>query len=557
MLIPAPPLVISEETTRITGPLTADGQIDFFKAIEEKMYPPELATDDNGFRIFTRQFGHVGYTREWEDSEFYRLQKYQKLGLDPDVPPTLTFPEEPYAVFRKFYEEKGEETPESRDFGKPWTLEEYPMFAGWIKEIDIPMDAVAEAIRKPIFFPPFLQSPESVESGKPQSLFAILLPDIQHARTIARIFQARATYRIGQGNIDGAIDDKLTLHRLGRQIAYGGSLVQYFVGMAIESMAEVIPVGANPAYPLTEQQIRRILECLDALPPRAPFTDANEWERYTALGAVQYLAHDKSLSETLFMMHTACRISLHETHERQNISDIETLASQRLVIMMSFMASFDWNTVYRRVNEAYDTLWEQMQERLCTLGSERPLPKNFFSQMLTPSGRGTILADYLLDFWLTESGWENAVSAMQRRECIDNMQRLTWAILLYQCEHGKLPDENWTEQIEKYLGENVEQYFSCPSNPVPKGKTTYALVQYGDTGGAVPGSHDTILLVELLEAVPLDKAVITVDEVRERKRTGDSHPGGMCITHRSSAVRFLPSSVKKEELLRLLGHDVE
>jgi len=42
-----------------------------------------------------------------------------------------------------------------------------------------------------------------------------------------------------------------------------------------------------------------------------------------------------------------------------------------------------------------------------------------------------------------------------------------------------------------------------------KGETRYALVQYGDT---VAGS---LLLVELSEAVSLDKAVITVDEVLE------------------------------------------
>ena len=55
----APPLKISPETTRITGPLTADGQIDYFKALEERIYPPELATDENGFRDFVRLFGFV------------------------------------------------------------------------------------------------------------------------------------------------------------------------------------------------------------------------------------------------------------------------------------------------------------------------------------------------------------------------------------------------------------------------------------------------------------------------------------------------------------------
>ena len=75
-------MVISKETTRITAPLTADGYIDFLKALEEHSYPPELATDDNGFRVFVRLFGNVGETAH---SEFYRLQKYEKLGSVTDL----------------------------------------------------------------------------------------------------------------------------------------------------------------------------------------------------------------------------------------------------------------------------------------------------------------------------------------------------------------------------------------------------------------------------------------------------------------------------------------
>jgi len=111
-VIPAPALVISEETTRITGPLTAEGYIDFFRALEQRIDPPELATDDNGYRVFVRIFGDVRFpVREIsdEDREFYRLLKYEKLGLDPDVPPTLAFPTAPDTVLHDYYNAKGVE----------------------------------------------------------------------------------------------------------------------------------------------------------------------------------------------------------------------------------------------------------------------------------------------------------------------------------------------------------------------------------------------------------------------------------------------------------------
>jgi hypothetical protein len=153
---------------------------------------------------------------------------------------------------------------------------------------------------------------------------------------------------------------------------------------------------------------------------------------------------------------------------------------------------------------------------------------------------------------------------------------LTLAILLYQHEHGKLPDENWTEQIAKYLGDNPTQYFSCPTNPSPNGETTYRLVQYGDE---LPTDPNTLLLIELDTPVPLRQAIISADEVIEltpgemtiveRECCGrvtrheqiankiNAHPGGMNVAHRSGAVLLLLRTVKEDELLRLLGREVE
>ena len=133
-VVRVPKLVISEETTRVTGPLTDDGQIDFFKALEELVYPPGIATDDNGFRIFVRLFGNnVGDARFL--SEFYRRQTAEKLGLDPNIQPTLTFPPMPRDVVMEYYQAKGEEMPRELDqplrIG-PWTLEQFPMLEDWI-----------------------------------------------------------------------------------------------------------------------------------------------------------------------------------------------------------------------------------------------------------------------------------------------------------------------------------------------------------------------------------------------------------------------------------------
>jgi len=64
---------------------------------------------------------------------------------------------------------------------------------------------------------------------------------------------------------------------------------------------------------------------------------------------------------------------------------------------------------------------------------------------------------------------------------------------------------------------------------------------------------DTLLLIELLEPVPLDEAVISVGEVLARERTGSLHPDGMNVVQRMGVVSFLLAETDETELLRLLG----
>ncbi|MCL2744651.1 MAG: hypothetical protein FWE67_12440 [Planctomycetaceae bacterium] len=371
-----------------------------------------------------------------------------------------------------------------------------------------------------------MQSPKSVSSGNPQNLIALLLLDVQYLRDVARMFQARSTYRVAQGNIDGAIEDKLTSMRFGRLVPQGGCMVQHLVGIAIEVGGIAIPVGANPEHPLTEQQIRRLLDGIDALPPRVPLNDVFEWERYSGLSTAQ---------ETV-----KGRISLFDIGSLTKASPLERAA----------LSSCDWNVIYRRVNEVYDAMQEPSPKT--KFHSLIPAPGRMFTAgkvtgLSNSNARGHFAADLLITLCIPEV--DAMEEAVLRSECAENLQRLSLAVLLYQCENGKLPDENWAAQIEKYLGENPKQHFSCPSNPSPEGQTTYAMMQYGDK----VDSRNVLMFVELTAPVPLDKAVVSVDDVLNRRNTGSLHPGGMVTSYYSTTVRFISNTVNDEELRRLLG----
>ena len=85
-----PPLRISKETTYITEPLTPDGlYVDYFAALQQNFHPPEMQTDDNGYRVVFRALGDFNN----ETRDFLQLQKrYEALGLDAiHDKPTMTY----------------------------------------------------------------------------------------------------------------------------------------------------------------------------------------------------------------------------------------------------------------------------------------------------------------------------------------------------------------------------------------------------------------------------------------------------------------------------------
>ena len=93
------------------------------------------------------------------------------------------------------------------------------------------------------------------------------LPDFQYVRSFARALYARANYRIGTGDIDGAIDDIVACKRLGRHVGYDGIMVELLVGIAIEGIADSIGVAGSLEHPPTKEQLERLVNELNDLPP--------------------------------------------------------------------------------------------------------------------------------------------------------------------------------------------------------------------------------------------------------------------------------------------------
>lgn len=503
-----PPLEISEKTTYITEPITATGQVDYFRYFEENFYLKDIATDENGYRIFVRTFGDPENYDKSPDADFYREQKYRKLDLDIKTPPVMQLPGEPIDTLNKHFAKSGQTVPDKyyREFDKPWTLDDAPELVDWIKEIDVPLDALAEMVRKPCFISPLLQDRESMETGKSQTMLSNF-NDMQFYRSLARRFSARANYRIAQGNIDGAIDDILSIHHLARRMEQHGFLIHFLVAVAIESVAESIPFAGNPERQPTLAELKKFQRELDALPKRKDLNSIYQAERFYILNALQSVYPSK--------------LSVDEW--------AAGLGSKWLG--WKSMRS-NPNVVFRYVNSVYDAMIENRQHDVDALVNPPPMSYvDIAFHWLTPNGRAELFARDFVNLLGTNilSRFENMV---HRYDCQINLKRLIIALLSYKAEHGNFPDEDWVEKIKPYLGEHWEQCLRCPACGSEDAGTTYALLK-----ADARKDLDTFLLVELHRPVSYDKAAVSVEDVLNMKPPiGNSHSGNMNVACQNGKV---------------------
>ena len=541
------PLRVSKETTCVLGPMTADGKrIDYFRAMEERYYPPEMKTDDNGYRLIVRTFGVQidADIKEWNaqtnemvtkrkvDPEPLRLQTYEKLGLDPNIEPTMkpiAFPLNPiYEYDKEHPPAEGERSWLHKYQNTPiWTFDDFPMLEEWYNENTTGIDLLAEAVRKPAFCAPNTREDENVPI-----VVAILgmgtLDTVQQYREWARAVSARAKYRLGIGDINGAIDDIITIHNLARHAGRQGFLVSGLVGIAIEGMARAIGIGSNPEFQPTKEQIERLVEELDALPPRLTFIECIESERYFGLAALQdmYWGNNPGMTDNMF--------------------------PTMLIPLMGW--TMDINIAMARYNKVYDVItdphpagnrdaeWvDQILEP--STRSINPFP------LLFVRSRTNKIMDTLIALFVpaVQAGRE----AWRRIECLENMQRLTLALLLYEKEHGSLPEGDWREAIKPYLGEEADKYFQCPSHRLAQGETNYAMI------GGVENflvSPNQILLVEVMQPLKLGEGDgrLPLEKAQFDDGLGSYHLGGMNAGLRSGGMRFISQTIKPEELQGLL-----
>jgi len=247
----APKFKISKETTYVTGPVRADGTIDYVEAINATL--AQGATRENNAAIPILE---AVARRDRGRAEHYARVR-EKLGMPaPAAPPDNTPRTQP------------------PDFEKasagPWTADRFPDVAQWLTDNQKVLDLLVTASQRDHYYMPLVREhPED-------PIISVLLPHLNFVRESANGLRARAMLRLGSDDSDGFCRDVIAIVRLGRLNTHAPTLIENLVGTGCEAIGlDAIKIAAAGGW-LSEAQVEKLLTDLRAAPARRSMWESFE-----------------------------------------------------------------------------------------------------------------------------------------------------------------------------------------------------------------------------------------------------------------------------------------
>lgn len=469
--LPDPPIVVSQETTFITEPLTDEGLPDYFEYVRSRMregVTPEnnaviplvqaLGPDSISPDIRSAWFAELGieplpeegeYLVHLFDDPFYNAgvermkrvlqsrfegdqeldhhsdkdmsdvpdnvqQALDSLELEGVIPPReaadYSMQDEALTAFNKLVD-----LAEHR----PWTSELCPVLTSWVRRNQRPFDLVVDASEKEKYYGPF------VRHGLP-ALTQVQLPMTAHMVTLGQSLSRRAMWHLGERRFADAQRDIIAIHRVARLIgATPNTVVDVLVGNALDRIAcrAHVALASDPNVPrhVLSQSLSELRQFT-----RWPYpTDTIDiYERCAALDLV--------------------------LETQRDIGVIDRLTNQGESTWGPFgRGSVDWNEVLRRMNSSYD---EMVAITQMTDPDSRHAAEENFSNKLRGLDHGWLRAKV----WVSHSARtdlytniftgmmmpavDSLVETQDRANGRLDLTLTALALALYRAEHGSYPE---------------------------------------------------------------------------------------------------------------------
>lgn len=435
------PVKVSRETTYITEPLGPDGLPDYERYVLEKYR--EGVTPENNAAVLLWQ---VMWPGELEPSQYGPMAK--ELGLK-EIPtgedslksvldkafraPIISWLKDKNKIRNGANGVSDDAYAEQVDLivdramSGPWTSEQIPPLAKWIKESQPALDLAVDASRRPRYFSP---SPSCLD-GKQAMLLVMLLPDLQGVRNVGRFLKMRAMQHVGEGRPEKAWDDLLAIYRLARLVKQGPTVIDQLVAIALNNMAGEGTVVLLDNHDVKKRLAQQVQKELAELGPCSSMVDRmDHMERLEALDAVlQMRLHGPGyLSE-----------------EPKESDPIE---------LQNFRAAIDWNVVLEDVNQWYDRLiaaartpgrtermrrLSQLEAELTKAVKENSGIANVIRSAFSIRNRSLLISHTITSLMIPAIG--AAIDAEDRGNTEVDLLRLAAALAVYRAEDGAYPEK--------------------------------------------------------------------------------------------------------------------
>ena len=219
-----PPADVPRSYTRVTGPPDNYGGIDYEAALNARL-GRWVTPEANAMVGLWRALGPRPEGGDGMPARYFEL-----LGTGEPLVGDFLIDQRRFASSRHLDQNTFYDRVSARAF-RPWVPADDPLVAEWVAANDKPLATVADAVRRPCYFNPVVGYRTS--GGPPGLLLNGPHGHIEKFREVAQLLVVRAMLRTGEADVDAAWADILTCHRLGRQVARGGAILDYVIGAAL------------------------------------------------------------------------------------------------------------------------------------------------------------------------------------------------------------------------------------------------------------------------------------------------------------------------------------
>ena len=459
------PIRLSHATTRIVSPLHEDGTPDYAAALAARA-GPDLVPADNAAALYWLAFGPEPIEPP------HRREFFAELGIE--VPPEDG----------TYLTDAPEGIPDYQHLlARPWSAEEAPQVAEWVRRNEQPLDLIVEGAFRPRYLVPIV----------PGDALIVGLARTHTPATQSRdLLGLRAMLRLGASDVPRAWRDLQALHRMAVHVSQG-FIIDRMVAASVEATALSGSVALAHHAALPAAQALACLRELDAVPQLAKVADvADTWERSFFLDSIVHVS----------------RLAPDEQQDWLGRA-VRPRGSGRLAV--------DWNVPLLRANRIMDALVEiartpdgpERRRLLDQLGEEhvaeverrrevstmraalRWLAGETLGAMTTEAVGSLLIATYCVDI-------EHPLRVEELGAMLRELARLAFPLAAYRADHGAYP-ASLDLLVPAYVAALPADRFHRGRPPVYRraedgqGYVLYSVGPDGTDGGGTEGTSDDLV----------------------------------------------------------------